>query len=197
MAAVKKTKLATAVSDTYDRKGFETWATANQYEVNSRKEGKTRPEGMYEQNTTQAAWEGWRAAKGYVAPVVEINMDKVVVTVEHEEEGDGEWSNDMFTVLLNGKEFAYCNGFLDYDSDSKKKIPFNWDTFSTTSELAEAIAKAIDFSGLHDARNPKQAMTFMRKQVKAWLKTPAAKKVVEHFFQWKETGTFATRLRSA
>ena len=180
------------VDPTYDRKGFEAWAEAQQYDlILGTGEGGWDKAGEYKENTTQSAWEGWRAAKGYVAPVTEVNMSKVVVTVEHEEEGDGAWSNDMFTIQLNGKEFAYCNAFLE------KKIPFNWDVFSTTEGLTEAIAKKIDFTALHDANNPRQAMAYMRKQVKAWLKTPAAKKVVEHFFQWKETGTYATRLRSA
>jgi len=186
------------VDPTFDRKGFEAWAEAQHYDLTlATGEGGWDKAGEYKERAVRHAWGGWRAAKGYVAPVTKVDMAKVVVTVEHEEEGDGDWSNDMFTIYLNGEKFAYCNGFLEYDSKSKKKIPFNWDIFSTSDYLTKTIARKIDFSGLNDISTRKQAMTFMRKQVKAWLKTPAAKKVVEHFFQWKDTGTYATRLRSA
>lgn len=192
MTAAKK-KVA---ENHYDRAGFEAWAKSEQYDIGTCKpnSGWGRP-GEYKENTTKAAWDAWRAAKGYVAPKIVVDISKLKIVVEHEEEGDGKWQNDIFNIYFNGARFAYGNFFLDYEND-EGSIPFNWSMYSTTDEVAEQIAKAINFSGLVSAKTPKQAVSLITKQMKAWVKTPQAKTVLEHFFQWNETGTFATRLKS-
>lgn len=177
----------------YDRKGFEMWAKAENFNIEFRVgDNKRGRAGMYEETATQSAWDGWRAAKGYVAPKPVVNIAKLKIKVERVEEDEGDWSNDLFDISLNGEKFAYGNFFLEDDS----VIPFNWSLFSTTSELADEIGNQINFSGLDDAKNPKQAVSLVTKQMKAWVKTPKAKKVLEHFFKWNETGTHATRLKS-
>lgn len=187
--ATKKVKAV--VEDNFDRAGFEIWAKSRNYDTKKcTGDGGWGRKGEYAEHVTLAAWDGWRAAKGYVGPKVEVDFSKLKITIEHEEEGDGEWQNDTFTILFNGKTFAYCSGFLE------KKIPFNWDMFCATQDVADAIAKKMNFSGLNKAKNPEEARALFKKQVDAWVQTPKAKKVIEHFFQWEETGTYATRLNT-
>lgn len=175
-----------------DRLGFEKWARAEQYDLTrSTGKGGWGRAGDYKETTTQAAWEGWRAAKGYKEAVKDVDVSSIVVTVEHEEEGDGEWVNDMFNVLIDGQEFAYSNGFID-----KGKVPYNWSIFSVDDKVAAQIANSIDFSDLKKAKSPKQATDLIKRQVSAWIKTPQGKKVIEHFLKWNESGTYATRLKS-